>query len=240
MGPPADKPQVPKVPGLRVETELWESGHPVVAGVDEVGRGSLAGPMTVGAFVLPRGRRFKNVRDSKMLTPSRREVLAAKLKVDGVAWAVGHASPAEIDEAGLSGALALAGRRAIAALGIEVDAVIVDGSFDFLRDPRSRTVVKGDRVSLTVACASVIAKVERDAIMTEYEAEFPGYGFAGHKGYSSEEHRAALRRLGPSPIHRRSFSPVAELLGEAVPARPGRRAPEPAAGETDQLTLLLG
>ncbi|MCI0425320.1 MAG: ribonuclease HII [Actinobacteria bacterium] len=190
-------------PGLLVERELWESGTVVVVGVDEVGRGAWAGPLTVGAAVVPRDRRVYKIRDSKLLVEVEREALFARVASWVEAWGVGHASAAECDELGMSDAQRLAARRAMADLGVVPDRVIVDGNWDFVGG--ARRIVRGDRTSLSIATASVLAKVTRDRIMREQADQFPAYNFEANKGYPCPVHKAALQALGPSAIHRRSW-----------------------------------
>lgn len=194
-----------KAPGLVVEKQLWAAGHEVVVGVDEVGRGSWAGPLTIGAAVVPRDRRVQGVRDSKMLTEAERERLFDRLTGWCEAWAVGHASQAECDELGMSEAQRLAARRALDGLGVAPDRVLLDGRWDFVGGGISRTIVKGDASSLSIATASVLAKVVRDRIMRSEAEHFPGYDFEKNKGYPCHRHQAALRAYGPTTIHRRSW-----------------------------------
>lgn len=197
-------------PGLRMEQELVASGRSVVVGLDEVGKGSWAGPLTVGAAVVGARGRPKGIRDSKLLSPATREVLYDRIVRWAAAWAVGHASAAECDELGMSDAQRLATRRALGALGVVPDAVLVDGSWDFVSTavPSSttvRTIVKGDRTSLSIAAASILAKVTRDRIMRDLDADYPYYAFASNKGYPCPRHKVALQGYGPSAIHRRSW-----------------------------------
>ncbi len=192
-------------PGLAVERTLWDDGVASVAGMDEVGRGAWAGPLTVGVAVLPRDRRVYKVRDSKLLTGGEREALFDRIAEWCLAWAVGHASPAECDELGMSDAQRLAARRALEALGSEVDAVIVDGPWNFVGHRRTLTVVGGDRTSLSVAAASILAKVTRDRMMRAASVDYPNWWFEENKGYPGPRHRAALQWFGPSAIHRRSW-----------------------------------
>ena len=192
-----------KAPTLEVERALWEGGAGVVVGLDEVGRGAWAGPLSVGAAVLPADRRVYKVRDSKMLTEEEREALFDRLAGWCRAWAVGHASPEECDELGMSAAQRLAARRALEALGLAPDAVLVDGAWDFVGGARS--IVRGDAACLSIAAASILAKVTRDRIMRAEAEHFPAYWFESNKGYPGPRHRAALQWLGPSAIHRRSW-----------------------------------
>ncbi len=192
-------------PGLSVERALWHDGHDVVVGVDEVGRGSWAGPLTVGAAVLPRDRRVNKVRDSKLLSELEREALFDRIAGWCAAWAVGHATQAECDELGMSAAQRLAARRAIAGLGVVPDQVLVDGNWDFVGGGISRRIVKGDATCLSISAASILAKVSRDRIMRAEAEHYPGYDFEANKGYPCPRHKVALRGLGPSAIHRRTW-----------------------------------
>jgi len=197
----------PRAPSLARERALWDDGHDVVVGVDEVGRGAWAGPISVGAAVLPRDRRVYRVRDSKMLTEPEREALFDKVAGWCRAWAVGHASQEECDGLGMSAAQKLAAGRAIAGLGLEPDRVLVDGRWDFVgRGPAvTARIVKGDATCLSIAAASVLAKVVRDRIMRAEAEHFPGYDFDRNKGYPCPRHKAALKAWGPSAIHRRTW-----------------------------------
>jgi len=198
---------------LRFEMELWEQGFQSVAGVDEAGMGPLAGPVVAGAVILPRGYKLRLLNDSKKLDEAKRTQLAAQIKADALAWATGIAEVEEIDSLNIYRAGLLAMQRAVHNLVHHPDFVLVDAR----RIPDcampQRGIVRGDALSASIAAASIIAKTTRDAIMCELDRWFPGYGFAGHKGYSTPEHCAALRSLGASPIHRRSFSRVREALG---------------------------
>lgn len=193
-----------RAPGLQVERALWASGHEVVVGVDEVGRGAWAGPLTIGAVVLPKDRRINKVRDSKALTEAEREALFDRIAGWCEAWAIGHASAQECDELGMSDAQRLAARRALDGLGLPVDHVIVDGKWDFVGGSTTM-IVKGDATCLSIAAASILAKVTRDRLMREDDEHFPAYDFAWNKGYPCPRHQQALRGLGPCAIHRRSW-----------------------------------
>jgi ribonuclease HII len=198
---------------LRFETELWERGVVHVGGVDEAGMGTLAGPVVAAAVVLPRGLRPRGLDDSKKLDEAERDRLAAEVRAGAVAWAVGLASAAEVDEINVYRAGLLAMRRAVEGLAVRPGHLLLDARrVPELRIPQ-QGIVKGDARSLTIAAASVVAKTTRDALMVELDAAHPGYGFARHKGYSAPEHLEALRRLGPCACHRRTFGPVKELLG---------------------------
>jgi ribonuclease HII len=195
------------VPSLARERALWDGGRQVVVGVDEVGRGSWAGPISVGAAVLPRDRRVYRVRDSKMLTEVERERLFPRLAGWCQAWAVGHASQQECDDLGMSAAQKLAARRAVEGLGLTPDAVLVDGSWDFVGVPdvAATRIVRGDASCLSIATASILAKVTRDRIMRAEAEHFPAYDFDLNKGYPCPRHKAALAAWGPTSIHRRAW-----------------------------------
>ena len=213
----------PTAPTLSRERALWGSGHDVVVGVDEVGRGAWAGPISVGAVVLPRDRRVYKVRDSKMLTEAERERLYDRVASWCLAWAVGHASQEECDRLGMSEAQRLAARRAVAGLGVEPDHVLVDGRWDFVgRGPSATTrIVKGDATCLSIAAASILAKVTRDRLMRREAPHYPGYDFELNKGYPCPRHKAALKAWGPTSIHRRSWVFMDHLpWGVRPPAEP--------------------
>ncbi len=194
-----------KAPTLLVERELWDEGHDIVVGVDEVGRGSWAGPLMVGAAVVPRDKRLTRVRDSKMLTEPERELMYDRLRAWCDTWAVGAATQQECDELGMSAAQKLAAARAIAGLGVTPDQVLIDGSWDFIGGGITRTVVKGDQKCLSIAAASILAKVTRDRLMRAEAEHFPGYDFEKNKGYPCPRHKFALAGMGPTAIHRRSW-----------------------------------
>ena len=194
-----------KSPSLTLERELWAEGNEVVVGVDEVGRGAWAGPLVVGAAVVPADRRIYKIRDSKMLTEPEREAIFDRLAGWCRAWAVGQASHEECDELGMSAAQKLAARRAIDGLGLTPDRVLIDGSWDFVGGGITRTIVKGDASCLSIATASILAKVSRDRQMRAEAPHFPGYHFDANKGYPCPRHRLALAGMGPTSIHRRSW-----------------------------------
>jgi ribonuclease HII len=197
-------------PSLRYERKLWRDGWRTVAGVDEAGVGPMAGPVVAAAVIFEPETFIKGVNDSKQLSPEEREEYLAKIQQRALAIGVGVASQSEIDELNIFWATMLASRRAVAALLPKPDHVLVDGRLiPDLQLPQTR-IIGGDRKSFCIAAASIIAKVTRDRMMVCYDAQFPGYGFAQHKGYCTREHFAVLRRLGPSPLHRRSFAPVWE------------------------------
>lgn len=203
---------MPNRPGLKFERALWQAGVQRVAGVDEAGRGALAGPVTVAAVVLPPDEdvsaMLAGVRDSKQMTPTQREHWAERIRQVALDWALGWAEAAEIDALGIVPATRLAAQRAIQALHTPPEHLLLD----YLKLPDcpipQTALPKGDALVLSIAAASVLAKTARDAHMVALDARFPEYGFAAHKGYGTAHHRAVLRRLGPSPLHRRSFAPL--------------------------------
>ncbi len=182
----------------------------LVAGVDEAGRGPLAGPVVAAAVILNPSRRIRGLADSKLLKPERREELAILIRERSIAWATGQAEVGEIDTINILHATMLAMCRAVAALPIPPEEALVDGN----RCPdlacRVRAIIKGDRDVKSISAASIIAKTTRDAMLREFDKLYPVYGFAQHKGYGTPEHLAALDKHGPCPIHRRSFSPVVQ------------------------------
>jgi ribonuclease HII len=183
------------------------TGARVIAGIDEVGRGAWAGPVTVCAAITGLRRPPEGLTDSKLLTVQRRTAMAEELSEWVTAHALGHASSQEIDALGMTAALRLAAARALAALPQRPDAVILDGKYDYLGPPwRVRTVVKGDQTCVAVAAASVLAKVRRDAMLAELSPDHPQFGFESNVGYPSPVHKAALAEWGPTPHHRLSWS----------------------------------
>jgi ribonuclease HII len=196
-----------RAPTRGVEKEMWDLGHEVVVGIDEVGRGAWAGPLTVGAAILPRDTRVNGIRDSKLLTEKEREKLFDRVGSWCVAWGVGSASQAECDELGMSAAQKLAAFRAIEQLGVIPDAAVVDGNWDFVSPHVSHVArrIKADARCLSVAAASILAKVVRDREMREHAVDYPQWSFDTNKGYPCQDHLAALQAWGPSTIHRRSW-----------------------------------
>ena len=205
-------------PGLEHEASFWAAGLPLVAGADEAGRGAWAGPVVAAAVILPAApgiaAALAGVADSKLLTPARREALFDVILRYAVSYGVGAVPAEEIDRIGILPATRAAMLAAIAALRPQPQALLIDA----VRLPASplpqQALIKGDRLCLSIAAASIIAKVTRDRWMVELDRRQPGYGLARHKGYGTPAHWAALQLLGPSPVHRRSFAPVARLLAE--------------------------
>ena len=190
----------------RYENEARGEGFLVVAGLDEVGCGALCGPVVAGVVILGEGFDPDGLDDSKRLTERQRQAQAERVRRDARACAIGAADPAEIDRLNILRATHLAMTRALAALGLRPDLVLIDGHrvVPGIGLPQ-RPIVKGDALSISIAAASIVAKVHRDALMLESDSRYPGYGLAENMGYGSEGHREALRRLGPSDFHRRSF-----------------------------------
>lgn len=200
------------LPTMRYERKLRASGFTVIAGVDEVGRGPLAGPVCAAATVLPASFRHKVLNDSKKLSEKQREALYEELTSHrGIVWCVQLVEADEVDRINVLQASHLAMRRAVLGLSARADAALIDGLPvpDF--PVHQLALVGGDGRSFSIAAASVIAKVTRDRLMREWAVKYPEYGFDGHKGYGTKDHLAALRRHGPCPLHRRSFAPVAQM-----------------------------
>jgi len=184
----------------------------LICGVDEAGRGPLAGPVVAAAVILPPGASLSGLNDSKKLSPRRRERLAAEIRTTALAWAVAEASAAEIDAWNILRSTLRAMARAVAALPLTPDEVRVDGNQAPALEVPVRTIIGGDALEPAIMAASILAKTHRDARLVALEARHPGYGFARHKGYGTAAHLAALARLGPCPEHRRSFAPVRAAL----------------------------
>jgi ribonuclease HII len=198
-------------PSLVFESQFWESGLLDVAGMDEAGRGALAGPVAVGAVILPPDEvlltlTLRGLRDSKQMTPLEREALAPRIREVARAWSVGFAPAEEIDAHGIVCATRLAALRALTGLSISPQYLLTDFRLELPQLEISQTaIVRGDALCLSIAAASVLAKTARDALMRELETQYEGYGLGKHKGYGTRAHRAALARLGISQIHRKSF-----------------------------------
>ena len=211
-------------PDLASERALWAQGTALVAGVDEVGRGPLAGPVAAGAVILPplsrvtgKFRWLKRVNDSKQLLPAVREELSGYIWENALAAGVGFVSVSTIDRIGIAEASRQAWLGAIAELVVKPAHLLLDAfPLPACRLPQT-PIISGDAKSMSIACASIIAKVARDKWMAEQHGEYPGYGFVTNKGYGTREHFAALDRLGPCTLHRRSFSPVKEMITPRLP-----------------------
>jgi ribonuclease HII len=183
-----------------------------IAGVDEAGRGPLAGPVIAAAVILDPKKPIQGLADSKLLTAKRREELSSLIMENALAWGIGRASHEEIDEINILQASLLAMKRAIESLKLEPDEVLCDGTFCPKVNYPVRAIIRGDQLIPAISAASILAKVTRDKEMIALDGDYPGYGFAQHKGYATELHLNCLRELGPSIIHRRSFAPVKTLL----------------------------
>ena len=199
-------------PTLALETVLIQSGGGPVCGVDEAGRGPWAGPVSAGAVILNPEDLPEGIDDSKALTAERREALEIEIKARALAWGVGFASVEEIAELNILHATGLAMCRAIEAMAVQPVAALVDGNYRFKLPCDVQTVVGGDGLSLSIAAASILAKTARDRLMIAMDDEYPGYGFASHKGYNAPVHQQALKTLGPCPAHRRGWAPIRALL----------------------------
>jgi len=198
-------------PDTFFESLLWDSGYLYIAGFDEAGRGALAGPVAVGAVILPNDRALLSetlagVRDSKQMTPLEREALAPRIQAAALTWEVGFASAGEIDSQGIVCATRLAALRALNGLSLSPQYLLTDFRLELPQLDISQTaLVRGDALCLSIAAASVLAKTARDELMRDLDQHYQGYGLGRHKGYGTQAHRSALKRLGVSPIHRKSF-----------------------------------
>jgi ribonuclease HII len=200
-------------PSLIEEKALFVQGYNFVAGIDEVGRGALAGPVVAAAVILPKSvdsDKLANVRDSKEITAARRELLSKLIENEAVAVGIGIVSPQTIDSINILNATRLAMRQAIGQLSCSPDFLLIDGMTIPRLDILQKKIIKGDKLCLSIACASIIAKVTRDRIMVELNNSYPNYGLANHKGYGTAHHLTCLSENGPSPIHRLTFAPVKE------------------------------
>jgi ribonuclease HII len=207
--------------GWRLENAARKTGAQRVAGVDEVGRGPMFGPVVAAAVILPKGCRLKGLNDSKQLTEQQRNEFDVIVRAEAVAWAVAAVDVETIDRINIRKASLLAMRLAVEQLGAAPDCLfpdylLVDGCDTIDWPCPQQAVVKGDATSFSIAAASVLAKVHRDRLLVELDAVYPGYGLARHKGYCSQEHLEALRRLGPTPLHRKNWSPVAQRMLEFI------------------------
>jgi ribonuclease HII len=195
------------------ELPLWEQGIKLVGGCDEVGMAPLAGPVIAAAVILRPGTRITGVNDSKQLTPEERDELEPRIRAEAVAVGIGRAEVSEIDTINIYRAGLLALKRAVLALSPQPQHLLIDArKLDGLSMPQ-QPIIKGDAKSITIGAASIVAKVHRDRLMSQLDADYPGYGFADHKGYPTPDHLDALERLGACALHRRSFAPVAKKLG---------------------------
>lgn len=203
---------------LSFEDKIRSEGYEVICGVDEAGRGPLAGPVCAGACILPKGLVIEGLDDSKKLTEKKREKLYNEITSKALAWSVAFASPEEIDEINILEASLTAMRRAIDALSVKPDFALIDGNIDRGFTLPARAVVGGDATSQSIAAASVLAKVTRDRLCAELDREYPMYGFAKHKGYPTKAHKLAVYEYGPCPQHRRSFLSFLERDREKLEA----------------------
>lgn len=202
---------------LSTEQELWARGYRYVAGVDEAGRGPLAGPVLAAAVIMPEGVAIAGVDDSKKLSPAVRESLAEEIRARALAVGVGAASAREIDRINILRATHLAMRRAVSRLTLPPDHILVDGLPVMGLDADHTAIVDGDRLVHAIACASIVAKVTRDRLMARLAVRYPDFGWERNAGYGTPQHREALARLGPTPHHRRSFGPVQLSLDLGAP-----------------------
>lgn len=204
------------------EEELWKQGFRYIAGIDEVGRGPIAGPVVVAAVVLPQETFIAGVDDSKKLSANKRKTLAAEIKVKAISWTVVGVNPPYLDEINILNATREAMHMAVTELCPPPDFLLIDALKLPDIDIKQQSIIKGDSLSFSIACASILAKVERDASMEYFDAIYPGYDFAKHKGYATRQHIKALMDKGPCSIHRSSFEPVKSLLsGGTYGQQPG-------------------
>ncbi|MGH7811988.1 MAG: ribonuclease HII [Candidatus Binatia bacterium] len=208
------------------EEDGYARGFKTIAGVDEVGRGPLAGPVVAAAIILPRGFTHPEIKDSKLLSPKQRARLAPLIRENAESWGLGVVEVDEIDRINILQASLLAMLKALDALASTPDCLLIDGNqpipirlfhesrFSSVSSLYQRPIVKGDQLCLSIAAASIVAKVARDGMMVELDKQYPEYGFAAHKGYSCRAHLDALNRFGPSPIHRQSFKPVRDRAAD--------------------------
>ncbi|MBR3966618.1 MAG: ribonuclease HII [Clostridia bacterium] len=193
------------MPDYSLENKYSEMGYKVICGVDEAGRGPLCGPVYAAACVLPEGLFIEGLNDSKKLTEKKREALFDVIRENAIAYCIASASVEEIDELNILEADLLAMRRAIEGLSVKADFALIDGNINRGFSIDSAAIIKGDATSMSIAAASILAKVARDRICAELDAEYPEYKIAKHKGYGTKEHKEALFKYGPSPIHRKQF-----------------------------------
>jgi len=194
------------------EEEARRKGYRLIGGIDEAGRGPLAGPVVACCVIMPAGSRIEGVRDSKALSPKRREELSLRIKEVALGFSFGLVPEKVIDRINIFQATLLAMQKAVEGLDRKPDFLLIDGRHAPPTDITHRTIVRGDALSYSIACASILAKVERDRMMVAYDEQFPAYGFARHKGYPTKQHIEALKKYGPCRIHRISFGPVKEII----------------------------
>jgi len=197
--------------GWSLEKAAWGCGAKQVAGLDEVGRGPMFGPVVAAAVILVPGTRFPGLTDSKQLSENQRNEFESKIKAKAAAFSIAAVDVETIDRINIRRASLLAMRLAVEQLTLQPDYLLIDGVDTIDWPCPQQPAVQGDSTSLSIAAASVLAKVHRDRLLVELDAQYPGYGLASHKGYCSREHLEALERLGPTPLHRKSYRPVAQL-----------------------------
>ncbi len=196
--------------GWTLEEVARERGALRIAGIDEVGRGPLFGPVVAAAVILPKGCRLRGLTDSKKLSEKKRNELDREIRLSAVAWAIAAVDAETIDRINIRRASLEAMRRAVSQLALSPDFLLIDGRDTIEWDCPQQAVIHGDATSFSIAAASVLAKVHRDRLLVALDSEYPGYGLARHKGYCSPEHMAALELLGPTPLHRKTYQPVAQ------------------------------
>jgi ribonuclease HII len=202
----------PSICSWMLEEAARDRGALRIAGLDEVGRGPLFGPVVAAAVILPRGCQLEGLTDSKKLSEKKRNLLDVEIRANSVAWAIAEVDAETIDRINIRQASLLAMRRAVQQLALSPDYLLIDGRDTIDWQCPQQAVIRGDGSSFSIAAASVLAKVYRDRLMVALDREFPGYGLARHKGYPCPEHKAALERLGPTSLHRKSFAPVTQAL----------------------------
>ena len=198
--------------GWRLEKVALQCGALRIAGLDEVGRGPMFGPVVAAAVIFTPGRRLRGLTDSKQLTEKQRNEFDVVIRAEAVAWSIAAVDVDTIDRINIRKASLLAMRMAVEQLAVAPDYLLIDGCDTIEWPCPQQSVVQGDATSLSIAAASVLAKVHRDRLLVELDEVYPGYGLARHKGYCSQEHLAALQRLGPTPLHRKSYQPVAQRM----------------------------
>jgi ribonuclease HII len=202
----------PQVCGWTLEEAARQRGSMRIAGVDEVGRGPLFGPVVAAAVILAPGCGLAGLNDSKKLSEKKRNALDIEIRANAVAWAIAAVDAETIDRINIRQASLLAMRRAVEQLALSPDFLLIDGRDTIAWEGPQQAVIHGDAISVSIAAASILAKVHRDSLIVELDRQYPGYGLAQHKGYPCPAHQAALQRLGPTPLHRKSFQPVTQAL----------------------------